>query len=91
MSVPEGAYSVQYDVWAEAEDLAISTRIEISFNSPTSQLPHEDAAAQAAAEAYIAGISAAYPGVPVHANRMYKCYNRGDAWPTPTTEDKPSA
>ncbi|MEV0034663.1 hypothetical protein [Streptomyces sp. NPDC050804] len=81
MSVPEGAYSVQYDVLASAEDVEISTKIEISFSSSASQLPHEDAAAQAAAEAYIAAITAAYPSVPVQAHRVYKCLDRGDAWP----------
>ncbi|MFB6983978.1 hypothetical protein [Streptomyces scopuliridis] len=85
MSVPEGAYSVQYDVWAYADGVEIGTKIEISFSSSLSQLPHEDAAAQAAAEAYMASIAAAYPSVPVHANRVYMCRQLGDAWPASAT------
>ncbi|MFF2408198.1 hypothetical protein [Streptomyces sp. NPDC058092] len=91
MPAPDGAYSVQYDVWASAEDVEISTKIEISFSSSPSQMPHEDAAAQAAAEAFVASIAAAYPSVPVHASRVYECRLRGDTWPAPTPEGTTSA
>lgn len=85
MSVPEGAYAVRFTFTAYAEGadgVEIGTTFEIPFSTSPSQLPHEDAAAQAAAEAYMAGIAAAYPAVPVHANRVYLCRRQGDAWPT---------
>ncbi|MFF9569626.1 hypothetical protein [Streptomyces sp. NPDC014685] len=56
----------------------MAATFETPLSSSPSQLPHEDAAAQAAAEAYRA---AAYPAVPVHANRVYLCRQQGDAWP----------
>ncbi|MDK0517906.1 hypothetical protein [Streptomyces sp. ML-6] len=81
MSVPAGAYAVQFTFTAYSDNVEIGTTFEIPLSSSPSQLPHEDAAAQAAAEAYRAAIAAAYPAVPVHANRVYLCRQQGDTWP----------
>ncbi|MFJ5720266.1 hypothetical protein [Streptomyces sp. NPDC093149] len=91
MSVPEGAYAVHFTFTAYADGVEIGTSFEIPFSASLSQLPHEDAAAQAAAEAYKAAIAAAYPGVTVYADRVYLCRRRGDAWPAASAEGTASA
>ncbi|MGW2180618.1 hypothetical protein ACWCXX_21445 [Streptomyces sp. NPDC001732] len=91
MSVPEGAYAVQFTFTAYAEGVEIGTTFEIPLSASPSQLPHEDAAAQAAADAYRAGIAAAYPAVTVYANRVYLCRQYGDAWPAPSAEGEASS
>ncbi|MER5746197.1 hypothetical protein ACFV97_27480 [Streptomyces sp. NPDC059913] len=82
MSVPEGAYAVEYSFTAYDTGVEIGAVIKFPLSSSPSQQPHEDAAARAAAEAYRATIAAAYPAVPVHASRVYQCRRPGDAWPT---------
>ncbi|MEU9318090.1 hypothetical protein [Streptomyces sp. NPDC048295] len=86
MSVPEGAYAVQFVITAYAEGVEIGTNFEIPFSTSLSQLPHEDAAAQAAAEAYMASIAAAYSSARVYANRVYLCRQPGDPMPTSADE-----
>ncbi|MET9920533.1 hypothetical protein ACFV1C_34955 [Streptomyces sp. NPDC059605] len=81
MSVPAGAYSVEYSFTAYSDDVEIGTTLKLPLSSSPSQLPHEDAAAQAAAEAYRAVIAAAYPTVPVHVSRTYLCRLQDDTWP----------
>ncbi|MEV8452986.1 hypothetical protein AB0467_10285 [Streptomyces sp. NPDC052095] len=82
MSVPEGAYAVEYSFTAYDDGVEIGAAIKFPLSSSPSQQPHEDAAARAAAEAYRATIAAAYPAVAVHADRVYLCRRTGDAWPT---------
>ncbi|MGW1407202.1 hypothetical protein [Streptomyces sp. NPDC002403] len=93
MSIPEGAYAVQFTItaYADAEGVEIGTTFEIPLSSSLSQLPHEDAAAQAAAEAYIASLASTYSSVRAYANRVYLCRQPGDAWPTTATEGVASA
>ncbi|MFB8033320.1 hypothetical protein ACFC5Z_10230 [Streptomyces sp. NPDC056004] len=86
MSIPEGAYAVQFTITAYAEGVEIGTTFEIPFSTSLSQLSNEDAAAQAAAEAYMASIAAAYPPVAVYAQRVYLCRTLGDPMPTSATE-----
>lgn len=81
MSIPEGAHAVTYSFTAYGDGVEIGTVLEFPLSISATQRPHEDAAAQAAAEAYQATIAAAYPAVPVYASRTYKCRIQDTAWP----------
>ncbi|MFF2013730.1 hypothetical protein ACFVWY_32350 [Streptomyces sp. NPDC058195] len=82
MSVPEGAHAVTYRFTAYGDGVEIGTTLEFPLSSSPTQQPHEDAAAQSAAEAYRATIAAAYPAVPVHTSRTYQCRLPDSTWPT---------
>lgn len=87
MPIPANATSVNYRIRAydsENDDPEIVTEFSmpIHYGRPFAQV--EDDAAKAAAEAYVATVLAAYPLVPVVADRTYTCDNQGDTWPPVT-------
>lgn len=86
MSIPAGAYAVQYTISAYDEgdaDPEISVQVQFPINEGHPQASVEDAAAQAAADAYVSAVEAAYPTVPVHASRTYLCRVPDSSWPAP--------
>lgn len=85
MAIPAGAYAVAYAVSVRDEsdgNPEIITNVEFPVNSQFAQGAQEDAAAQAAMDAYALSLQTAYPTLTVHASRQYACHAAGDAWPT---------
>lgn len=85
MSVPVGAYAVKYSMWLYDEsggtvEASLDVQFPLSGNN-AGQAAAEDAAAQAAMEAWKASMAASFPAVPVHASRVYLCRASGEAWP----------
>jgi hypothetical protein len=86
MPIPENASSVHYRIRAyDASDddpeIVTEFSLPIHYGRPFASV--EDDAARAAADAYVNVIKAAYPSVPVVADRTYTCDAPGDTWPTP--------
>lgn len=87
MPIPANASSVTYKIRAydsENDDPEIVTIVSMPIHSGRPFATVEDDAAKAAAEAYVAVVKAAYPTVPVVADRTYTVDDPGDAWPTPS-------
>jgi hypothetical protein len=85
MTIPAGAYAVAYEVHVRDEsdaDPEIFTNVQFPVDSPYAQGAPQDAAAQAAMEAYSSSLQTAYPALTVYASRQYLCRAAGDAWPT---------
>ncbi|MFE0472407.1 hypothetical protein ACFW2V_12405 [Streptomyces sp. NPDC058947] len=86
MTVPVGAYAVKYSMWLYDESGGtVETNLDAQFplsENDAAQAVEEDAAAEAAMGAWKASMTASYPGVPVHASRVYLCRASGDAWPS---------
>lgn len=90
MAIPSGAYVVKCTLWLYDETggtVETSAELEFPLADPT-QTPYtaaqqaaEDAAAEAAMDAWRASMALAYPGVAVHASRVYLCRVTGDTWP----------
>lgn len=86
MAIPANASSVTYRIRAydagdDDPEIVTEFTAPIHYGKPYATV--EDDAARLAAEAYVAAVAAAYPGVPVVADRTYTCDAPGDAWPTP--------
>jgi hypothetical protein len=85
MAIPTGAFEVEYTISAYDEsdsDPEIGTKVSFPISDGAPYAAAQDAAAQAAAEAYVAAIEAAYPTTTVNASRSYICRVPGDAWPS---------
>lgn len=91
MSVPSGAYAVVYSLSLYDElGGTVETNLDLQFPlADASQTPYtsaqqaaENAAAEAAMDVWRSSMSAAYPGVTVHASRHYLARVAGDAWPS---------
>lgn len=78
MPVPEGAASVRYTVYATDGN----REVDVAFESTSAvQSPEVHTALEAAADAMVSVLSAAYPTV--RAYRTYEGTLQGDAWPAP--------
>lgn len=80
MPVPTGTYAVEYSLWLDDESGGtVKTSLDLRFPlADASQTPYtsaqqaaEDAAAEAAMNAWEASMQAAYPSVVVQAQRRY--------------------
>jgi len=86
MPIPENSIRVNYKIRAydpSDDDPEIVTEFSMPVHYGRPFATVEDDAARAAADAYVAVVKAAYPGVPVVADRTYTLDAPGDTWPTP--------
>jgi hypothetical protein len=84
VSVPSGAYAVKYSLWLYDESgSTVETNLDAQFplSENAAQAAAEDAAAEAAMGAWKASMASSFPGIPVHASRVYLCRAAGDSWP----------
>lgn len=82
MTVPAGAYAVDYmiTVYEESPSIDVDTSFQVLLSSDDRYTDIDDAAAQAAAEAMVDSLRAAYPGVTVHRNRQYLIRQPDPTW-----------
>lgn len=85
MPIPSGAYAVKFHISQYSESSGnpeIIAEMQFQVDPTHPQGAVQDAAATAAANAYVAELRQAYPAVPVNASRQYLCTAVGDPWPT---------